>query len=356
VLNLNERQRQTLLWVIVGLVFIGALILLGPVLSPFVAALILGYMLLPFVNTLTRWKIPRVLAAAIVITITCLLIVGLFFLIVPIVQKEITQIRLQLPAISTQITTELLPKLNQLLGTSIKLDTNSIRDWLSTNIASGGTDVAATVFGYVKSGGSAALEVLGLVFLVPVVLFYVLLDWPNIQPKIVALVPPRWVGSVGGWASEIDAMLSQYLRGQLKVMGCLAIFYSVALLIAGFELWLPIGLLSGLLVIIPYLGFALGLLFALGAGLLQFGLAKGIILVAIIYGLGQVLESIVLTPKLVGEQIGLHPLAVILALLSFGYLFGFVGVLLALPLAACLAVALRHVHVNYKGSAFYKRS
>ncbi len=354
-LNLNERQRQTLLWLVVGLVFVGALVLLGPVLSPFVAALILGYMLLPFVNTLTRWRLPRSLAAAIVITIASFLIIGLFLLIVPIVQKEITQIRTQLPALTTQITTEILPRINQLLGTSIKLDTTSVRDWLSANLSSGGTDIVATVFSYVKSGWSAALEVLGLVFLVPVVLFYVLLDWPNIQPKITALVPPRWTSNVGGWASEIDAMLSQYLRGQLKVMACLAVFYCVALLIARFDLWLPIGLLSGLLVIIPYLGFALGLLFALGAGLLQFGLVKGLVLVVIIYGLGQVLESIVLTPKLVGEQIGLHPLAVILALLAFGYLFGFVGVLLALPLAACLAVALRHVHTNYLGSAFYKR-
>lgn len=352
-LNLTERQRQSFIWLAVGISLIAVLILLGPVLSPFVAAAILAYVLLPFVDRLVHWKIPRAIAAAIVLVLTVLLLAGLALLIVPIVQKEIVQVRQQLPAISMQLTEQVIPKINQWLGISIKIDAGSIRQWLTDHVASGGTDIAAAVFAYAKSGWSAALEVIGLLFLVPVVLFYLLLDWPLIKPKVTSLVPPRWTKQASGYAQEIDAMLSQYLRGQLKVMASLAIFYSVALLIAGFDLWLPIGVLSGILVFIPYLGFALGLTFALGAGLLQFGLVKGLILVAVIYGVGQVLESVVLTPKLVGEQIGLHPLAVILALLAFGYLFGFVGVLLALPLAATLAVALRHVHRKYLRSPFY---
>ncbi len=354
-LNLNERQRQTLIWLTVGLVLIVALILLGPVLSPFIAAIILGYALLPFVDRLQKWKIPRPLAAAIVLVVAVALILSVLLMIIPIVQKEVAQIRAQLPAISAQITEQLIPRLNQWLGLQIKLDANSIRQWLTEHVSSGGTDIAAYVFNYVKSGWSAALEVLGVVFLVPVVLFYVLLDWPRIKPKLTQLVPPRWVRTASGYASEIDSMLSQYIRGQMKVMASLVLFYCVALAIARFDLWLPIGVLSGILVFIPYLGFALGLVFALGAGLLQFGILKGLVTVAIIYGIGQVLESVVLTPKMVGEQIGLHPLAVILALLAFGYLFGFAGVLLALPLAATLAVALRHLRGHYLSSSFYQR-
>ena len=342
------------MWLAVALATGLILVVLGPVLTPFVTAAILGYMLLPGVDKLTRFKVPRALSVLVVSTITALSIVGLVLLLVPIVQKEIAQIRLQLPGIAAQITEEILPRLRQWLGLDLKVDAASIKDWLTRNLSSGGTDVAATVFAYVKSGWSATLEVVGLVFLVPVVLFYILLDWPDIRPRIVALVPPRWSSQGQSWVSEIDTMLSQYFRGQLKVMAALAIFYCAALGFAGFDLWLPIGLLTGILVFIPYAGFAIGLVFALGAGILQFGLAKGLLLVAIIYAIGQVLESLVLTPRLVGEQIGLHPLAVIFALLAFGYLLGFVGVLLALPLAATLAVALRRLITGYFASPFYK--
>ena len=138
-------------------------------------------------------------------------------------------------------------------------------------------------------------------------------------------------------------------------MLALAVFYALALLVAGFDLWLPIGVLTGLLVAVPYLGFALGLIFALVTGMLQLGPVAGLVSVAVIYGAGQVLESLVLTPRLVGERIGLHPLAVILALLAFGTLFGFVGVLLALPLSAVLAVGLRRLRAAYLASEFYLR-
>ncbi len=354
VLNLTERQRQSFLWLGVALAMIVVLVALRPVLTPFIAAMILGYVLMPGVNALVKFRLPRALAVAIVILLSVAAFSALLLLIVPILQKELAQIRLQLPSIMTQITDELLPRLRQLSGMELKFDSNSVKDWLTKNMSGGGTDIAATAFDYIRSGGSAALEVLGLVFLVPVVLFYVLLDWPRLKPRLVALVPRRWLNKSGDWSQEVDGMLAQYLRGQFKVMFFLALYYAVALAIARFDLWLPIGVLSGMLVFIPYAGFAIGLLFALGAGILQFGWAKGLIAVAIVYGIGQLLESIVLTPKLVGEQIGLHPLAVILALLAFGYLLGFVGVLLALPLAATLAVAMRHLKASYLESSFYK--
>lgn len=358
--NINERQRQTLLWLAVGLALLAILIVLGPVLTPFIAAIILGYVFLPFVDKLVQRKVPRWLAAAVVMFLAVTAIISLLLLVLPIVQKEFTLIRTQLPAkvtqASAQISEHVLPKINAILGSQFKLDVTSIRQWLTEHVASGGTDIAGYVFTYVKSGWSAALEVLGLFFLVPVVLYYVLLDWPAIRPKLSRLVPPRWRPISANYADEIDGILGKYLRGQMKVMGILAIFYSICLLFAGFDLWLPLGILSGSLVIIPYLGFAMSVVLALGAGVLQFGFLNGLILVAVIYGLGQILESVVLTPKIVGEHIGLHPLAVILALLSFGYLLGFVGVLLALPLAASLAVALRHVQTSYLKSSFYNHS
>ena len=167
------------------------------------------------------------------------------------------------------------------------------------------------------------------------------------------MIPRRWVGKVTIMVSEVDDLLAQYLRGQLLVMLILAIYYSASLAIARFDIALPVGILTGLLVFIPYVGFGLGLTLALIAAILQFPGAQGLISVAIIYGIGQVMESFFLTPQLVGERIGLHPLVVIFALLAFGQLFGFVGILLALPISAILSVIVRHLRRHYLSSSFY---
>jgi predicted PurR-regulated permease PerM len=147
--------------------------------------------------------------------------------------------------------------------------------------------------------------------------------------------------------------LGQYLRGQLLVMLAMAAFYSIGMAFFGLDLALPIGIFTGLAMFVPYLGFGLGLILALLAGALQFASIKAVVMVVAVYGVGQVLESLVLTPRLVGERIGLHPLAVIFALLAFGQLFGFVGVLVALPASAVLLVALRRLQANYLASKLY---
>jgi predicted PurR-regulated permease PerM len=161
---------------------------------------------------------------------------------------------------------------------------------------------------------------------------------------------------VVGMVAEIDSLLSQFLRGQLGVMTALALYYSSALALAGFDSALPIGILTGMLAFVPYVGYSIGLVLALGAGLLQFEGWYGPAMVALVYVLGQVLEGFVLTPRLVGERIGLHPLAVIFALLAFAQLFGFFGVLVALPSSAVLLVALRRLKRAYFESAFYTRA
>jgi predicted PurR-regulated permease PerM len=171
--------------------------------------------------------------------------------------------------------------------------------------------------------------------------------------RIASAVPRRWIGRTLGMAEEVDTLLAQYLRGQLLVMLVLAVYYSVALSVAGFNVALPVGIITGLLVFIPYLGFGFGLLLALVAAMLQFAGWNGVIAVAGIYGCGQLIEGFFLTPRLVGERIGLNPLAVIFALLAFGQLFGFAGVLLALPASAVLMVAFKHLRRHYLDSSFY---
>jgi predicted PurR-regulated permease PerM len=204
-----------------------------------------------------------------------------------------------------------------------------------------------------KVGGSVLFTVIGYTVLVPVALFYLLLDWKHVVAQALTLVPPRARPSVDSFATEADQVLGQYLRGQLLVMVTMAIFYSTGLALFGLELAVPIGVFTGLAMFVPYIGFGIGLVLAVLAGVLEFASVKAFVMVGTVYGLGQVVEGFYLTPRLVGERIGLHPLAVIFALLAFGQLFGFVGVLVALPASAVLLVAIRRVRSGYLASRLY---
>ena len=205
-----------------------------------------------------------------------------------------------------------------------------------------------------KLGGSFALAVLGNLILIPVVLFYLLKDWDRWVSQVVLWVPLHWRPAYDSFMRECDEVLGQYLHGQILVMLALSVFYAVGLYAFGLELALPIGVFTGLAVCVPYLGFGLGLILALFAGFLQFASLKALLMVAAVFGAGQLLESFWLTPKWVGERIGLHPLAVIFALLALGQLFGFVGVLVALPASAVILVALRRVRDQYFESTIYQ--
>src|SRR5665647_1427670 len=209
-----------------------------------------------------------------------------------------------------------------------------------------------------KLGGSVAFAFFGNAVLIPVALFYLLLDWHRFVARVLQFVPPHQRTAYDRFTGEADAVLGQYLRGQLLVMGVLSVYYSIALALFGLDLALPIGIFTGLAIFVPYVGFGLGLILATLAGFLEFavtaGPAKALIMVAVVYGLGQLIESLFLTPRLVGERIGLHPLAVIFALLAFGQLFGFVGVLIALPASAVLLVAMRRARARYLCSKLYQ--
>ncbi|MFZ9511699.1 MAG: AI-2E family transporter, partial [Burkholderiaceae bacterium] len=191
---------------------------------------------------------------------------------------------------------------------------------------------------------------------IPVARVYLLLDWDDRLDRLRGLIPPRLRASVESFTTECDHVLGQYLRGQLLVMLAMAVFFSIGLSLFGLDVALPVGVFTGLAMFVPYLGFGAGLLLATLAGLLQFASVKALLMVAVVFGLGQLLESLVLTPRLVGQRIGLHPLAVIFALLAFGQLFGLVGVLVALPASAVLLVALRRGRAEYLDSRLYRDS
>jgi predicted PurR-regulated permease PerM len=347
--------RQGLPWLIIAALLVWVAYELRGIITPFVAAMILAYAFAPAVDSMERVKIPRAAGAAIMILLAALAMIVVVLILVPIIQSELGQIRAQLPALALTISNRLLPWLNQHLGIEIVIDGTRIRDWLAAQLAGSSQDVATAVMQYLRSGWSAALEIVGLVVLVPVLLLYLLMDWREFTSRVFALIPRRWADGAREALAETDGLLGQYVRGQLLVMLCLALWYSTGLLIAGLNQWLPLGVLTGLLSFIPYIGFGAGLLIALISAMLQLGPLDGLIAVGVVFGLGQLLESYWLTPRLVGERIGLHPVAVLFALLAFGTLFGFVGILLALPMAAAASVVLRRLHSAWLNSDFHRR-
>jgi predicted PurR-regulated permease PerM len=234
----------------------------------------------------------------------------------------------------------------------LTLDFDTVRDFIAEN-AQGAQELSLKLLSGVRAGSRIVLALLVNIALIPVVMFYLLRDWPLLVARVHELTPRRWQGKTRDIAREIDSVLAEFLRGQLMVMTVLAFYYAIALSIVGLDRAVAIGLLTGLLVFIPYVGFGLGLILGVLAALLQWHGWPAFLAVLGVYAAGQLLENYVLVPYLVGDRIGLHPLAVIFALLAFGQLFGFAGVLLALPVSAALLVALRQVRAAYVDSPVY---
>jgi predicted PurR-regulated permease PerM len=355
--SFTPEQKQTAFWLALWLAFIFLLYTLGPIMSPFIAAAILAYALNGAVDYLDqkrfgRVTLPRTAAVVLVMTVFLSALLALVLIVIPVLQKEVVLLQAQIPLFLAKLDSMLAPRLRE-LGIHVRLDLDGVKKIFTQQMATSGEEVWATVLTSARIGGGAVLSSIVTLTLVPVVLFYMLLDWHTILRNIAVALPRRWVVQTVGMAREVDVLLAQYLRGQLLVMLVLAVFYSFALGVAGLDVALPVGIISGLLVFIPYIGFGVGLALAMVAAVLQFPGWYGLIVVGAIYGFGQVMEGFFLTPRLVGERIGLNALTVIFALLAFGQLFGFVGVLLALPASAVLMVAFRHLRHSYLRSSFY---
>ena len=352
---MTPNQQQFVAWSAITAVAGLVLWVLSPVLMPFVVAAVLAYVLSPLVKGLLRISsgaLPVLLAVGVVELLFLVVALAILLLVVPILAKELPLMREQLPGLLLKAQAVLAPWLKE-LGIEMALDPASLKAFI---IKYFNTSVEDSLDGWLTSlriGGSVALAVVGNVVLIPVALFYLLADWDRFVAQVVGLVPQRMRPGFDGFVAEVDEVLGQYLRGQLTVMVILAVFYTAGLALFGLDLALPIGVFSGLAVVIPYLGFGVGLVLAVLAGLLQFAAWKAALMVAVVFGLGQVLEGFVLTPRLVGERIGLHPLAVIFALLAFGQVFGFVGVLVALPASAILLVCLRRARQRYLTSHLF---
>ena len=349
---LNDSQKWLLLAGVAGL---GVLIyLLKPVLAPFAASALLAYLGDPLADRLEKWRLSRT-AAVVVVFIGILTILTLvILLLIPMLEQQIRYLLVNLPRYIDRIQHDLIPRIVEWLQLDPQLfDLNTLKQQLQENWKQAGS-FAVKVFSSISSSGMTLLLWISNLVLIPVVTFYLLRDWDVLVARARELLPRSIEPVAVKLAAESDEVLAAFLRGQLTVMIALGTVYSIGLWLAGLNLALLIGMLAGLVSFVPYLGFIVGIVAASVAMLLQTQDLMHLIPVIIVFGVGQMLEGMVLTPLLVGDRIGLHPVAVIFAVLAGGQLFGFIGVLLALPAAAVIAVILRHAHERYLHSQLYE--
>lgn len=321
------------------------LYLLRPILTPFIAGALLAYLANPPTRRLVQAGLGRTAAVIIVFTIlTGLFVIGVMLLI-PMIGRQIDLLQSQLPGMLIWLQNEFLPWLQRVTGLELgDLDLDAVRSAIREHWQSTG-NLAADILSQATRSGFALVGAIAMLTLVPIVAFYLLRDWDRVLQAAVNVLPPRWRKTTRQLGQECDEVVGAFLRGQLLVMISLGVIYGLGLRLIGLDLGILIGMLSGLAAIVPYLGFIVGITAASVAAIFQFSdWLIPLILVWGVFALGQTLESVALTPLLVGDRIGLHPVAVIFAVLAGGQLFGFVGVLIALPVAAVIMVLLRHAH------------
>lgn len=317
------------------------IVLLSPILSPFLLAAAIAYLFDPLVDRLQARKLSRTTGTLIVLFGLLLTFVLLALILAPLVQAETRLLMLQIPKVVEWGSQTLLPWLTRTFGIDLMNDQEQIMVWLKGHVSE--LSQLTRYLPKLTDGGLAILGFIANLLLVPVVLFYLLRDWDHTMAHLADWIPERMKGKTVAIAREIDCVLSEFVRGQAMVILVMCVFYSLALWLAGLDYALAVGLISGILVFVPYLGVVVGILLGTLAGLAQFGTLAGLLPIWGVFAVGQLLEGMAVTPWLVGERVGLHPVAVIFALMAFGQLFGFVGILVAIPAAAASLVALRHV-------------
>jgi predicted PurR-regulated permease PerM len=347
-------QKQVTFWAVAFLLFILVLWLLSPILLPFIAGLVLAYFLDPVADALERLGLPRLVATAVILLLSILLLVLIVLLVVPILGDQIVKFAGDLPSLMQS----LLARFNEVAP-----------QWVKDAIAKSGTDIqgsisdiagkaagwTATLLASIWSGGMALVNILSLMVVTPIVAFYLLADWDHLVAKLDGWLPRDHAAQIRTIFTDIDAAMAGFIRGQGTVCLLLGAFYALALTIAGLKFGLVIGLAAGLLSFIPYVGALVGGLMAIGVGLVQFWPDFSSILIIIgIFVAGQFIEGNFLSPKLVGSSIGLHPVWLMFALFAFGYVFGFVGLLLAVPLAAAAGVLVRFALNQYLASKLFR--
>jgi predicted PurR-regulated permease PerM len=342
-------------WQLLGLtaVIVFVIWLLAPVLMPFALAGMLAYLGDPLADRLQRLGMGRTWAVSIVFTVIAVIFIGVLLLLVPLISHQVENLSENLPHYVDWVRNTALPWIQRKLRLDPDVfDTDRLLATVREHIGSVG-GIAAKAVAKVTQSGMGVVTWLTNALLIPVVAFYLLRDWDTMMAHIQRLLPRSIEPTVVRLAHESDQVLGAFVRGQLLVMLALGVFYGLGLTLVGLSIGPLIGMIAGLLSFVPYLGFMIGFVAALVAALVQYGDWTHVILVGVVFTVGQLLEGYVLVPRLVGGKIGLHPVAVIFAVLAGGHLFGFLGVLLALPAASVVVVLMRYAFTRYRESDLY---
>ncbi len=334
---------------------VGALIwVLTPVLTPFAASALLAWLGDPVVDRLQRRGLSRNSAVALVFTLMVLVVVVLVVILVPLIQSQVMVLAKSVPTYIEWVVRTGLPWLQAKTGLNVItwLDPDYLLDLLKRNWQ-GASGIATQVLGVVTQSGFTVLGWVANVVLIPFITFFFMRDWDTLVARVGDLVPRNRADLISQLAKESDAVLGSFLRGQFLVMMAMGVFYAVGLWGVGLEVGVLIGVLAGILTFIPYIGPTTVLVGGSAAALMQFGDWQHLVGVLAVWGIGQILESYVLTPKLVGDRVGLSPVTVVFSVMTGGTLFGFLGMLLALPVASVANVLIRHLHSGYAASRFY---
>ena len=329
---------------------------MAEIFTPFLIAFILAYALRPVCLWLEKHRLPRGIAAGLAVLFGLALIFGILSLFIGLLKYEIPLIKAQIPNWVANTQSWLGPKLGEL---HVQFDWSTLKldaiQKITEHVNEHADTLMSSVLDTVLVSGSSVVAGFVNAVLIIFVLFYLLIDWTHFFNLLETAIPLRARKTVHHLAMHTDGLMSQYLRGMLIVISIMAVYYSVGLTIIGVKGAVALGVFTALMIVIPYIGITLGLSLAVLSALLQFGPGTQLIGVLVVYGIGQFLEGFFLTPRLVGERIGLHPVAVLFALLLFGKLFGFFGVLLALPISAISLVLVQYLWSVYTQSAWYQK-
>ncbi|WP_245414666.1 AI-2E family transporter [Aestuariivirga litoralis] len=346
-------QRQVLIWAACFAVLVLALWLLSPILLPFLAGFVLAYFLDPIADHLQKWGLSRLTGAMVIVVVALILLVAALVVFVPMLVDQVGRFAGELPAIIQSLAARLNAWAPAWMKEAVNNSGTDIQASV-TQFAGKAADWILSVLKTLLSGGLALVNLVSLLVVTPIVAFYMLVDWDRMIATIDSWVPRDYVGTVRELGRDVNAAMAGFIRGQGTVCLVLGIFYAAGLTFAGLKFGLAIGLLAGALTFIPYAGAMTGGVLAIGVALVQFWPDYWSIgIVVAIFAVGQFLEGNFLSPKLVGKSIGLHPVWLMFALFAFGYAFGFVGLLLAVPMAAAAGVLVRFALRQYLGSRLY---
>lgn len=346
-------EARNLRFWLIGLVVLCLLLwLLSGMLMPFVIGMAIAYLLDPLADRLGRLGLPRWAATTLVLLLFAVVVILLLVLLVPLLQNQIARFIEELPSYKASLQNLLAPIIGQLRDQIAQQDFEEIRAAVG-EYAGRALSWLGTALGGLWRGGLAVIDVVSILVITPVVAFYLLRDWDVMMDHVDELLPRRNAATIRHLAQEVDRTLASFVRGQGTVCLVLGSFYAIALAFVGLDFGILVGLMSGILSFIPFVGSIVGFLTSMGIALVQFDSWTMWAAVAGIFVFGQVVEGNFLTPKLVGDSVGLHPVWVMFALLAGGSLFGFTGVLLAVPVASVIGVLIRFFIGRYRASAYY---